>query len=178
MRRSSWVKFQSNPDYIPSISGKNYETVNTQVEFEETLHPYSHMFIFQELIDEIPDAEAVIMMQLSLKAGLNCWKGKGQAAAIYYMNQLHFRYIFKSNHYRDLNEDQKKSILESQMFPMENGDGKIKGKTVAGMNNQRDFITKEYSSSPTISTKAVIFLGGSLRLDTYPNPAKYIKKNP
>ena len=45
--RSSRAKFQTNPDYIPSMSGKKYETVNTQVECEENLHPDSNMFIYQ-----------------------------------------------------------------------------------------------------------------------------------
>ena len=45
VRRSSRVKFQTKPDYIPSMSGKMYETVNTQVEYEETLNPYAHMFL-------------------------------------------------------------------------------------------------------------------------------------
>ena len=42
------------------------------------------------------------------------------------------------------------------MFLKENRDGTIKGRTVAGGNNQRDFITREYSSSPTVSTEAVL----------------------
>ena len=44
VRRSSQVIFQTKPDYTPSISGNQYETVNTRVECEQTLHPDSHMF--------------------------------------------------------------------------------------------------------------------------------------
>ena len=47
VRRFSQVIFQTNPDYIPSMSGKQYETVNTQVEREDTFHPDSHMFFCQ-----------------------------------------------------------------------------------------------------------------------------------
>ena len=47
VRRSSRVKFQTKPYYIPSMSGKKYENVNNQIECEETLHLYAHMFIFQ-----------------------------------------------------------------------------------------------------------------------------------
>jgi hypothetical protein len=35
-------------------------------------------------------------------------------------------------------------------------DGKIKGKTVAGGNNQRDYISKEDASSPTVTTESVL----------------------
>ena len=80
-----------------------------------------------------------------------------RAAAKYEMNQLHYRDTFKPNHYRDLNEYQKKSILESHMFLKEKIDSIIKGRTVVGGNKQRYFIAKEDSSSPTVSTKAVIF---------------------
>ena len=62
------------------MSGKKYLTVNTQVEFEETLQLDDHMFLCQELIEEVPDIAAVTMKHLSLKAGMNCWKRKGQAA--------------------------------------------------------------------------------------------------
>ena len=59
---SSRVKFQTKRDYIPSMSDKKYETVNTQVECEEALHPDTHMFLCQELIEEVPDAAELIMM--------------------------------------------------------------------------------------------------------------------
>ena len=47
VRISYRVKYQTNPDYIPSMSGNKYENVNTQVECEETLHPDIHMFLCQ-----------------------------------------------------------------------------------------------------------------------------------
>ena len=72
------------------------------------------------------------------------------------MKHLHFRDTFKPKHYRDLNEDQKKSILESHMSLKEKRDGKIKGRNVAGRNNQRDFISKEDSSLLTVSTEAAL----------------------
>ena len=33
VRRLSRVKFQTKPDYIPSVSGNKYETVDTQVKY-------------------------------------------------------------------------------------------------------------------------------------------------
>ena len=122
------------------MSGKKYETVTIQVECEDNLNLDAHIFLFQELIGEVSDVEAVIMTQLSLKAGIKCWKGKGQSAAKYEMKQLHFRSTFKPKHYRDLNEDHKKSILEYYMILKENRYGKIKGRTVEGGKKQREFI--------------------------------------
>jgi hypothetical protein len=42
------------------------------------------------------------------------------------------------------------------MFLKQKRDGKIKGRTVAGGNNQRDYISKEYASSPTGATESVL----------------------
>ena len=74
------------------------------------------MFICQELIEEVTEAEAVIMTQLSLLAGMKCWKENGRASAKSDMNQLHFSDTFKPNHYIDINENHNKSILEYHMF--------------------------------------------------------------
>jgi hypothetical protein len=42
------------------------------------------------------------------------------------------------------------------MFLKQKGDGKIKGRTVAGGNKQRDYISKEDASSPTVATESVL----------------------
>ena len=72
------------------------------------------------------------------------------------MKQLHFRDTFKPKHYRDINKYPKKRILESHMFFKEKRDGTIKVRTVTGGNKQRDFISKEDSSSLTVETEAMI----------------------
>ena len=93
------------------MSDNQYETVNNLLECEDTLHTDSHMFFCQELIEELSDAEALIMMQLSLKADMKRCKVKGWAADKSDMKQLHFRDTFKPSHYIELNEYHKKSIL-------------------------------------------------------------------
>jgi hypothetical protein len=42
------------------------------------------------------------------------------------------------------------------MFLKLKRDGKIKGRTVAGGNKQRDYISKEDASSPTVATESVL----------------------
>jgi hypothetical protein len=42
------------------------------------------------------------------------------------------------------------------MFLKQKRDGNIKGRTVAGGNNQRDYIYKEDASSPNVATEAVL----------------------
>jgi hypothetical protein len=61
------------------------------------------------------------MTQLSLKAGLKAWSDKASQAVHSEMKQLHFRDTFLPKHWMDLNETQRKTILESHMFPKKNG---------------------------------------------------------
>jgi hypothetical protein len=91
------------------------------------------------------------MTQLSLKVGLKCWGEKAKDAACSEMKQLLMRNTFEPLLWKNLDDDQKKTVLESHMFLTEKRDGKIKGRTVAGGNKQRDFISKEVASSPTVA---------------------------
>ena len=72
------------------------------------------------------------------------------------MKHMHFRDTFKPRHYIELSKDQNNNVLASHMFLKGKRDGTIKGRTVVGGNKQRYFISKEDSSSPTVSTKDVI----------------------
>jgi hypothetical protein len=72
------------------------------------------------------------------------------------MKQLHLRKTFKPKHWRELSKAQRQIVLESHMFLKLKRDGKIKGRTVAGGNKQRDYISKEDASSPTIATESVL----------------------
>ena len=51
---------------------------------------------------------------------------------------------------------QSQTVLESHMFLKDKRDRAIKGRAVAGGNKQRDYISKEYASSPTVATEAVM----------------------
>ena len=72
------------------------------------------------------------------------------------MKQLHWRNSYKPMHWHELTKAQKERILESHIFVEEKRDGKIKARKVVGGNKQRDYITKEDVSSPTVSAEAVM----------------------
>ena len=69
---------------------------------------------------------------------------------------MYLRETFAPLDYNTLTQDKKNHILESHLFLTEKKDGTIKGRTVAGGNKQRDYISKEDSSSPTVTTEAVL----------------------
>jgi hypothetical protein len=96
------------------------------------------------------------MQQLSLKSALKQWGTDAEDAGVKEVSQLHWRDTFVPRRYSDLTDEQKKKVLESHMFVVKKRDGKTKARMVAGGNTQRDYLTKEDSSSPTVSTEAVL----------------------
>ena len=129
-------------DYIPSMRGKAYDVAAAQFESGETLHPDAHMLYQDEFYQSTPDEVAAIMTQLSLKAGLREWGKRAESAVTAEMKQLHFCDTFKPVHWHELTDEQKKMVLPSHLFLKEKRSGKIKGRTVAGGNLQRDYPRK------------------------------------
>jgi hypothetical protein len=157
IRRSTRVRSQTNQGYTPSMSGSKYSYAVTQLESQGVLNPDSHMFVQEYFYQAEPDVVEAIMMQLSLKVGLKEWGEEAFMAAQSEMKQLYFRNKFKPKHWRELSQVQRLTVLESNMFIKQKRDGKIKGRTVAGGNKQRNYISKEDASSPTVATESVLF---------------------
>ena len=92
------------------------------------------------------------MTQLFFKVGLKEWGNKLHNDVHSETKQLHFRNTFKPIHCKQLYNTQSRIVLEYHMFLKQKRDGKIKGQTVAGVNKQRDYISKEDPRSPTVAT--------------------------
>jgi hypothetical protein len=138
------------------LSGSKYSYAVTQLESHGVLHPDAHMFTQGDFYQSEPDVVAMVMTQLSLKAGLKAWGDKTHIAARNEMKQLHMRDTFKPMHWHELSHAQRQIVLESHMFLKEKRDGKTKGKTVAGGIKQRCSIPNEDASSPTVATESVL----------------------
>ncbi len=72
------------------------------------------------------------------------------------MKLLHWCDSYKPKHWHGLTKKLKEQILESHIFAEQKRDGLIKARTVIGGNKQRDYITIEGVSSPTVTAKAVM----------------------
>jgi hypothetical protein len=70
LRQSTRARTQTNPGYVPSLSGTKYVYAVTQLESLEVLHPDAHMFTQDDFYQSDHDVVAMLMTQLSLKAGL------------------------------------------------------------------------------------------------------------
>jgi hypothetical protein len=120
------------------------------------LNPDANMFVKEDLYQAEPDVVASIMTKLPLKAGLKQWGDKSLTAAHSEMKQLHLRNMFKPKYWQELTDYQRHIVFKSHMFLKEKRDGKVKGRTVAGEDTQRDYISKEDASFPTFSKKSVL----------------------
>ena len=72
VRRSQRVR-PKKQDYVPSMTGNKYAFAVTQLETHGALHPDTHTFFQTDMYQAEPDIVAMIMTQLSLKAGLKEW---------------------------------------------------------------------------------------------------------
>jgi hypothetical protein len=138
------------------MTGSKYSYTVTQLESQGLLYPDAHTFVQDDFYQAEPDVVASIMTQLSLKAGLKEWGKKRSKAAHSEMKQLHLRKTFKPKHWQELSKAQRQTVLDPHMFLKLKRDGKIKGRTVAGGNKKRDCISKEDSSSPTVTKESVL----------------------
>jgi hypothetical protein len=139
-------------NWQPAMKGKKYVFAALELAANEL----GGFFYQEEDYQYNDDVLIAFMQQLSCKSALNKWGSDAEQAGIKEASQLHWRDTFVPKHYSDLQDDQKKKVLESHMFVVKKRDGKTKARMVAGGNTQRDYLTKEDSSSPTVSTKAVI----------------------
>jgi hypothetical protein len=97
-----------------------------------------------------------IMTQMRAKAGI---KKHGQVVigALYQeFLQLHDQDVFDGKHARELTKSQKRAALRAISVIKEKRCGKIKGQTVANGRPQKALYTKDETSSPTVSTDALM----------------------
>jgi hypothetical protein len=131
--------------YAPSISGKSYAYTQLGLLFlQDTRYKYSNKVV------------EMVMIQLSLEAALKQWGKDAKTAVEAEAKQLHWRNSFRPVHWKDVDKERWKQILELHVFVKKKHTGQIKARKVAWGNKQRDFISKENASSPTVAMESVL----------------------
>lgn len=95
----------------------------------------------------------------SLKKALDKFGSKAKESANQEIRQMLDRKCFKPIHKTNLNEIERKRAMESLLFLSEKKDGTIKSRFCANGSTQRDYMTREETSSPTVSTEAILITG-------------------
>jgi hypothetical protein len=157
------ARMRKKPEkYVPSMKGNKYAVTLTQLKMslygsEDALSMVQRSVkLMSKGLHRCADIIGMIMVQLSMKTGIKKWGEAAEQAITVEMKQLHWRNSYKPMHWHELTSAQKERILESHIFVEEKRDGKIKARKVVGGNKQRDYITKEDVSSPTVSAEAVM----------------------
>ena len=101
-----------------------------------------------------------------MNKGIKLFGTKGTDAVETNLRQLHNRKVIKPVPPADLSKEQKWKSLAYLMFIKEKRCGKIKGRGCADGRKQRGWIDKEDTSSPTVSTQALML---SCMIDTEEN---------
>jgi hypothetical protein len=100
--------------------------------------------------------EHTVMTQYSMKRGIKLFGSDGVDAVLQELKQLHDRNVIEPVQMASLSADDKRNALQYLMFLKQKRTGKIKGRGCADGRKQRSFISKEDSSSPTVSIEAVM----------------------
>jgi hypothetical protein len=145
--RFTRIRTQPKPQYIPAFSGKTYF--------------FATMVLGTKMLDNVAygynqSVACSFMQQLSVKSALREWGDNARAAGEEEVNQLHWREMFVPRQMLELTAEQRTKILQSHMFIVQKQTGETKARMVAGENTQHGHVTMEESSSPTVSTKAVL----------------------
>ena len=123
--------------YIPSMSGKGYAYMQLGLSFFHDTR-YRHL----------TDIVAIVMTQLSLKAGLKQWGDDAKIAVEAEVKQLHWRNSFKPVHWKDLTQDRRKQILKSHVFVKKKRPGEKKHAKLQGATNSEISLLKRTSAPP------------------------------
>jgi hypothetical protein len=97
-----------------------------------------------------------MMTQMSAKAGIKK-HGKVAVEALFQkFLQLHNKAVFQGEHAHTLTKAQKGAALHAISVIKEKRTGTIKGRTVADGRSQRPLFTKDQTTSPTVTTDALM----------------------
>ncbi len=107
-------------------------------------------------IHQCADIIGMGMAQVSLKAALNKWGKEAEESFGKKMQQFHWQNSYKLMQWKSLTAKQRKKVLESHIFVERQRDGVLKARQVTGGNKQQGYITKEDTSSLTVSQEAVL----------------------
>mmetsp|Transcript_26671 Transcript_26671/g.56142 ORF Transcript_26671/g.56142 Transcript_26671/m.56142 type:complete len:625 (+) Transcript_26671:3224-5098(+) len=133
------------------------------IQLRETEFHYAHFLRQEPQMLNDPELDAMmphvthkVMLQLSIRQGLKQFGSRGKEAVTKELNQIHLRDTFTPKTLPELTPLQRRRALESLLFLEEKRSGKVKGRMCANGRKQRDTMSKEDATSPTVITDSVL----------------------
>ena len=150
-------KFGSSEGFTPATHHRSMFTAGFGPAIHE-LETESKEFMFvAAAISEFNDAKASqITPQYGIQKGLRVFGDAGVEAVLKELRQLHEREVIIPVHPKRLTRDELKRSLPYLMFLKRKRCGKVKGRGCADGRSQREFISKDEASSPTVSLYALM----------------------
>ncbi len=123
--RRSGQERKAMQKYAPSMSDKSYAYTQLGLLFlQDTWYKYSSKVV------------EIVMTQLSLKVALKQWGKDAKAAVEAEAKQLHWRKSFRPVHWKDVDKERWKQIIELHVFVKKKRTGQIKARKVAEGNSR------------------------------------------
>ena len=104
--------------------------------------------------------EYLIFAQLNAKQGLKTFGIDGEKALEKELKQLHMKDVIEPMDPSKMSYATKKEALNYLMYLTEKRNGDIKGRGCVDGRKQRVYMTKEKTSSPTVTTEAIMLTAG------------------
>ena len=98
----------------------------------------------------------VMFTQYNMNQGIKQFGDAGKEAVMTEMRQLHDRKVIKPAKKKDLTPRERYRALGHLMFLKRKRCVKIKGRRCADGRPQRDYMSKQDTASPTVSTEALL----------------------
>jgi hypothetical protein len=100
--------------------------------------------------------EGTAMTQHTINRGLKIFGEAGTHAVLQELKHLHDQKVMEPNTFHDILCKERRDSLRYLMFLKEKRTGIIKGRGCANGRKQRDYLTKEDTSSPTVAIELVL----------------------
>jgi hypothetical protein len=98
----------------------------------------------------------IMAQQYTIRKGLKLFGDGGRQAVTKELTQLHNMATYTPMHKHELTREQRVQALSSLMFLTQKRDGRIKGRACANGSKQREYISKESATSPTVATDSLM----------------------
>ena len=139
--------------YFP-CSGR-YQLRNRRKPNYGHLHHMSHDKSMRST-DGFYAARHMLFTQHHVGKGLRLFGSRGETAVIKELSQLHMRDVLEPQRSEELTPSEKAAALAYLMFLKEKKTGEIKGRGCADGRKQREYMSKEENSAPTVSIESVV----------------------
>ena len=156
--RRSGLRPRKAPNYSRHMHGPSTskKTGYTLAHIQHLEHIAMAQYAASEGVRNLLKLEHTALTQYSVKKGLKVFGNEGTQAVLDEMKQLDNMDVIEPMEARTMTRTDKRSALEYLMFLKKKRCGRIKGRGCADGRKQRGHMTKEETSSPTVSTEGLL----------------------